>query len=177
MARSIPWPGKRQPPPLIEIVEGGYRVNLGDVEQRVLRQSFFDLRILVNERDASTRRLFPNAYVDQPQLEAEYQQLVGDDLAQSQLAAIDQVEQSIDGKVVDRAGLEQWMRSINAIRLVIGTKLDISEDPERLKRNDPRFAAYQLYDFLGHLLSWILSALREPDWVDPAGPQSTNELP
>jgi len=157
--RAIPWPGRWKVPPLIEAVDGGYRVNLGRLERRVLQQTFDDLRVLLADRDPSTRRLFPNAYVDQPKLEAEYQRLVGDDLADSQLAALDVVEQSIDGSVVDRAGLEQWMRSINAVRLVIGTQLDISEEMGPVAHDDPNFAGYQLYEFLGQMLYWIIAAL------------------
>jgi hypothetical protein len=158
--RGVPWPGRWKVPPLIEAVDGGYRVNLGRLERRVLQQTFDDLRVLLAERDPSTRRLFPNAYVDQPKLEAEYQRLVGEVVA----------EQSIDGAVVDRAGLEQWMRSINAVRLVIGTRLDIAEDMAPVGRSDPDYAGYQLYEFLGQLLYWIIATLSSSPGVDPAAP-------
>ena len=159
MPRGIPLPGRWNPPPLVEAVPNGFRVNLGRLERLVLQQTFDDLRVLLAGRDPSTRRLFPNAYVDNPQQEAEYQRLVGDDLAQSQLDALDVVERSIDGGVISAIELEQWMRSVNAVRLVIGTQLDIGEDDDRPARSDPTYARYGVYDFLTQLLAWIIDAL------------------
>jgi len=157
--RGIPRPGRWGAPPLVEIVDDGYRVNLGRLERLVLQQTFDDLRVLLADNDPSTRRLYPNAYVDDAKLEAEYQRLVGDDLARSQLDALDVVERSIDGSTIDRDELEQWMRSVNAVRLVIGTQLDISEDELHIEPDDPDIDRYMLYDFLTGLLSWIISAL------------------
>jgi len=119
--RRIPWPSGWGPQPLVEPVEGGYRVNLSRIEQRVLQQAFDDLRVMIANDDPSTRRLTPTAHVDDPALDEEYRRMVGDDLRASQLAAFDVVEHSIDGSTVSRDELESWMRSVNAVRLVIGT--------------------------------------------------------
>jgi hypothetical protein len=45
------------------------------------------------------------------------------------------------------------------VRLVIGTRLDISEDMEPVAPTDPDYAGYQLYEFLGQLLYWIIATL------------------
>jgi hypothetical protein len=163
MPRGIPRPGRWTTPPLVEAVADGFRVNLGRLERLVLQQTFDDLRVLLADRDPSTRRLFPSAYVDNPEQEAEYQRLVGDDLARSQLDALDVVERSIDGSVVSATELEQWMRSVNAVRLVIGTQLDITEDDTRPARDDPDYPRYGVYDFLTQLLAWIIDALASGD--------------
>jgi hypothetical protein len=168
MPRGFPWPGRWASPPLVERVDDGYRVNLGRLEQRVLHQAFDDLRALLAEGDPSTRRLFPTAYVDHPRLEAEYRSMVGDDLQRSQLDALDTVERSIEGEVVDRDGLEAWMRSVNALRLVIGTQLDVDENPEPVPVDDPDYARYGVYDFLSQLLAWIVDALAS-EQDPPAG--------
>ena len=169
MPRGIPWPSRWLPPPLVEVVPDGYRVNLGRLERLVLQQTFDDLRVLLADHDPATRRLFPTAYVDDAKRDAEYQELVGDDLARSQLDALDTVERSIDGSVVGRDELEQWMRSVNAVRLVIGTQLDISEDMERVDPSDPDYARYGVYEFLSNLLAWIVATLFE------TGPQPTGD--
>ena len=162
MPRGIPRPS-RWSAPLVEEVPDGYRVNLGRLERLVLQQAFDDLRVMVAERDPATRRLFPNAYADDPAREAEYQRLVGDDLAQSQLAALDVVERSIDGSVVDAEELKQWMRSVNAVRLVIGTQLDVGEDTAPPRRDDPTAPLFGVYEFLTNLLLWIVAALAGAD--------------
>ena len=156
---KIPWPESWRVPPPVEEVEGGYRVNLGRIEQRVLHQTLDDLRELLTERDESTRRLFPRAHADDPALEAEYQQLVGDDLARSQLEAIGVVERTLDGTTVDRDELEQWMRSVNAVRLVLGTQVDVTEDMDPPGPDDPDYAAFGVYEFLTELLAWIIEVL------------------
>ena len=160
MPRRIPWPSGWGPQPLVEPVEGGYRVNLSRIEQRVLQQAFDDLRVMIANDDPSTRRLTPTAHVDDPELDEEYRRMVGDDLRASQLAAFDVVEHSIDGSTVSRDELESWMRSVNAVRLVIGTQLDISEEPQRVDRSDPDYPRYAVYDFLSNLLAWIVDALQ-----------------
>ena len=116
MPRRVPWPSGWGPRPLVEAVDGGYRVTLSRIEQRVLQQAFDDLRVMIVNDDPSTRRLTPTAYVDDPALDEEYRQMIGDDLQASQLAAFDVVEHSIDGSTVSRDELESWMRSVNAVR-------------------------------------------------------------
>ena len=39
-----------------------------------------ELRVMLANHDPATRRLFPTAYVEHPDLDAEYQRMVGDDL-------------------------------------------------------------------------------------------------
>ena len=117
--------------PLVEVVPGGYRVNLAKPEQRVVMETMDELRVMLADHDPATRRLFPTAYVDDPDLDAEYQRLVGDDLRQGQLDALDVVERTIDGQVIDRSEAEAWMRAVNGVRLALGTRLDVGEEPAR----------------------------------------------
>ncbi len=160
MPRRIPWPAGWGPRPLVEAVDDGYRVNLSRIEQRVLQQAFDDLRVMIVNDDPATRRLTPTAYVDDPALDEEYRKMVGDDLRASQLAAFDVVERSIGGSTVTRDELESWMRSVNAVRLVIGTQLDVDEVPHDVDKSDPDYPRYVVYDFLSNLLAWIVDALQ-----------------
>ncbi len=159
MPRGIGWTGRWGIRPIVQRVDGGYQVNLGRIERQVLQQSFDDLRVLLVNEDPTTRRLFPPAYVDQPELEAEFRGLVGDDLVRSRLEAIDLVERTIDGTTVDRDELEAWMRAINSVRLVIGTRLDIGEEAFEVDPDDPDLPLYAVYDFLSSLLGAIVGAL------------------
>jgi len=157
--RGIGWTGRWGILPVVQRVDGGYRVNLGRVERQVLAQSFDELRSLLATKDPAARRLFPTAYVDQPELEAEFRGLVGDDLVRSQLEALDLVERTIDGSTVDRDELEAWMRAINSVRLVIGTRLDIGEEALQVEPDDPDLPLYAVYDFLSSLLAVIVDVL------------------
>jgi len=174
--RRIPWPSGWGPRPLVEAVDGGFRVNLSRIEQRVLQQAFDDLRVMIVNDDPSTKRLTPTAYVDDPALDEEYREMVGDDLQASQLAAFDVVERSIDGSTVSRDELESWMRSVNAVRLVIGTQLDVGEERIEVDKTDPDYPRYVVYDFLSNLLAWIVDALQSTPPPDdpPQGPNDPN---
>ncbi len=122
MPRGFSLAGRMGWLPLVETVPGGYRVNLGRAEQRVVMECLDELRVMLANQDPATRRLFPTAYVTDPELDAEYQQLVGDDLLTGQLEALDIVERTIDGQIVDRGELEAWMRAVNGVRLALGTR-------------------------------------------------------
>ena len=84
---------------------------------------------------------------------------MGDDLVRSQLEALDLVERTIDGSTVDRDELEAWMRAINSVRLVIGTRLDIGEEAFEVEPDDPDLPLYAVYDFLSSLLAVIVDVL------------------
>jgi hypothetical protein len=144
--------------PLVEQVGDGYRVNLGRVEQRIVVDSLDELRVMLANHDPDTRRLFPTAYPDDAERDAEYHQLVNDELLQGQLDALDTVERTVDGQTMDRDDLEAWMRAINSVRLALGTRLDISEedsgeiDPDAPDAHD-RLAYYLLTGILGATLA------------------------
>ena len=54
-----------------------------------------------------------------------------------------------------------WMRALNEVRLVLGTRLDVSEegDERPLDDTDPRWEAFAVYDYLTHLQAEIVEAL------------------
>lgn len=152
--------------------DGLFEVNLS-ADQRDFLRSFLDqLRDLLLADDPNLRRLFPVAYADDPKQDAEYQELVHGQLIEARFAAIETVEGTLDATEVDEAVLTGWMQSINALRLVLGTVLDVSEEPRELDPDDPGFEAYVLYEELGWLLGHIVMALTEalPDVPDEPVP-------
>ena len=50
------------------------------------------------------------------------------------------------------------MRSINDVRLVLGTVLDIDDDADEVAVDDTNAATYQAYEVLGFLLDAVVSA-------------------
>ncbi len=77
--------------------------------------------------DPSLRRLFPPAYIDDPEGEAEYRRLMGDDLLQGRQAALDTMAATVDATELDE-GQITVLSCLNDLRLVLGTQLDVSED-------------------------------------------------
>jgi len=147
--------------PFRRLRDGRFEINLS-TDQRDFLRSFLDqLRDLLLADDPNLKRLFPVAYADDAEMDAAYQQLVHGQLIEARFAAIETVEATLDATQVDEAQLTGWMQSINSLRLVLGTVLDVSEEPPDLGPDDPRFEPYVLYEELGWLLGHIVAALTD----------------
>ena len=147
--------------------KGDFELRLPDAERRLLGALVPQLRAALSEgevaSDPTLRRLFPTAYPDYPELDREYHGLVHDDLLARRRAALDTVEATVDATRVDEEALLAWMAAVNDLRLVLGTRLDVSEesdldpDPE-----DPDAGPLAVYAYLGFLLESIVVALGDP---------------
>jgi hypothetical protein len=159
-------------PPVRRRSDGRYDIALDEIERRVLRITLDQLRDLLLSDDGLLRRLFPPAYLQDPDRDKDYQQLMKGELIESRFAAIETMEETLDEKIVDEAALTRWMQAINSLRLVIGTRLDVSETPELPDRDDPDYQLHVLYEefgwLLGHIVRALTTALPEP--TDP-GPE------
>ena len=144
--------------------DGSIEVRLGDVEREVLGDVLGQLRdaLLADTDDALLRRLFPPAYADDPEKEAGFRALARDELLEARLAALDEVDAALAEPRMDPDRAGSFMRSCNALRLVLGTRLDVSEDdPGPVDPGDPDAPAHALYEFLGYLLEGTVSSLSD----------------
>ena len=138
-------------------------VDLPEDEQEMLAHVLPQLRELVmGESDPALRRLSPPARPDDDEAETFYRQMVTDDLLQSRLEAIEIVEQGIGGTELDDEGVSAWMHSLNALRLVLGERLDVdiigNDALEDLPDDDDRVGIVALYEWLGWLLEQLVAA-------------------
>ena len=135
------------------------------------------------------KRLFPTAYHNDAAHDDEYRRLTHGDLADAHLRAIDDAVILLQpNRVFNIAELERFVRAINAMRLVLGTVLDVSEDGEGKRESqddalggergngkgdsdgdsaddretDPASLQREVYDYLGWLLYSSLDQLRMP---------------
>ena len=140
---------------------GEFVVKLSDDERTLLRRLPAELAELLKTDDPSLRRLFPPAYADEPDREAEYRRLMGDDLLASHSEALTVMEATIDSERLAEVELMGWLRAINSLRLVLGTRLDVSEDmyDTAMDPEDPRAGAFALYSYLGWLEEEVVEAL------------------
>ncbi len=90
------------------------------------------LRDLLEHEDPSSdpamARLFPPAYADDPIRNLEYERFAGDDLTAGRLAALDRMEATIDADRLTEDDVLAWLSVCNDLRLVLGTRLDITEE-------------------------------------------------
>jgi hypothetical protein len=134
-------------------------------EREVLRALPTQLREILDTDDPSLRRLHPPAYQDDPERDAEYRRLVRDDLLRQRLQALEVMEATIDAGTLDQEQMTAWLGAINDFRLVLGTRLDVTEEmyQEGIPPEDPRAATFALYQYLGWLEEQVVSALAGHD--------------
>lgn len=154
--------------PPVRAKGGGFVVALGNDESSLIMRLIDELRSLLTDPEPDERalglleRLFPVAHHDDPELEAEYQRLMREELVQSKLSAFDIVDEALSGDgVVDEGQLLAVMQSVNSIRLVLGTMLGVTDDPDA-DEVDPGLedsAEYHLYSYLSWLLEHCVRAL------------------
>lgn len=107
-------------------------------------------------------RLFPVAHPDDPDAEAEYQRWMRSELIESKLAAFKIVTGALDDDTpLDEGGMVAFMQSINSIRLVLGSMLQVSDEPDapEVMPGFENSKEYHLYGYLSWLLEWSVQAL------------------
>ena len=150
--------------PLAPMPDGTYLVLLSPTERQVLAQVCAELRAALDDDtdDPSFRRLFPAAYAQDPELQQFFEQMTRGELTDTRVAALTVMADTAGNDVLTAEEIESWMLATNALRLVLGTRLDLSEDDDldRIEPDDPNLAAYVLYGFLSELLGSIVTCLR-----------------
>jgi hypothetical protein len=108
-----------------------------------------------------TRRLFPPAYPGQDLARAEqdYRALVDTALINHHRQACAVLARTAHDDTLTGAELEAWLSAIGSMRLVLGTRLDVSEDMEAPDPEDPGAPEYALYELLGQLQFLIIEVL------------------
>ena len=73
------------------------------------------------------------------------------------------LEQTVDRESLSEAELAGWARAINALRLVVGTILDVDEDLdiEAIADDHPDVERYAVYSYLSFLLETAVAALSD----------------
>jgi hypothetical protein len=142
--------------------KGDFEVRLPADERELLRSVAPQLRQMLDGdlADPTLRRLFPTAYAQDAERDREYHALVRDDLADRRRAAVDTLVATLDETRLSEEQLLAWMGSINDLRLVLGTRLDVSEETDlAADPSDPEAPLLALYAYLGFLLEAIVAAL------------------
>jgi hypothetical protein len=139
--------------------KGEIRLRLPEHEQAVLRRVAASTRaLLADGDDPALRRLFPPAY-DDPELEQEYRELTGGQLASGRDRALQHLEATVDHKVLSAQDADLWLRALNDVRLVLGTRLDVTEDLDwDVAPEDPRAPDLALYAYVSWLQEQLVAA-------------------
>ena len=98
--------------------------------------------------DPAVARLFPDAYsAADGDLAEEYRRLMTDDLRERHRAALETLAAGSRADRIDEGELYAWMTALTHLRLVLGTRMGITEDSNP-PIDDPAFGVYSY-------LSWL----------------------
>lgn len=106
------------------------------------------------------RRLYPAAYLDDPEATREFDAIVRDDLTAERMRAIDTMADTIEATSLSEDQLGAWLAAINDVRLVLGVRLHVSEEsvPEDFA-GGPEESAFATYVYLSYLEEEVVRAL------------------
>jgi hypothetical protein len=118
--------------------------------------------------DPALERLSPAAHPDDPLRELEFEQLAGDDLAAGRLADLRELRATAGADVLDEEQVLAWLRTLNNLRLVLGTRLDVTEESgvEDFAGDETSSSAFELYGALTMIQGELLLAI-DPEAVEP----------
>jgi hypothetical protein len=141
---------------------GGVELRLSREERSLLAGVVAELRALLEGApgDPSLRRLFPPAY-DEAEDESAYRDLMGGELLEGRLAALELVAQTLERERLSADEADAWLRALNDLRLVLGTRLDVREDTfaDELRRDETRAPGLAIYAYLSWMQEQLISAL------------------
>ncbi len=141
---------------------GGVELRLSRDERSLLAGLAAELRALLDgaPSDPSLRRLFPPAYDDDDD-ERAYRDLMGGELLDGRRAALELIADTVDRDRLTAEEADTWLRALNDLRLVLGTRLDVQEDTFATEPDlsDPRGHALAVYAYLSWIQEQLIEAL------------------
>ena len=147
--------------------KGDFVLRIPTGERELLKTLPEQLRTLLSEGsadDPGLRRLFPPATMDDPRIDAEFDRLMRDELLAERARSLETMERTLDADRLSEEELIAWLSAVNDLRLVIGVRLDVTEettaaDFSALADDDPRVQSYALYSYLTFLEEHVIGAL------------------
>ena len=110
--------------------------------------------------DPALARLFPDGYSEDEHASADFRRFTEQDLRAQKVAALVSAQQTLihwQGKAnIAPEQAQDWLKALNDLRLVLGTRLEITEVAQRDLDQDP---AMHLYNYLTYLQGTLIDAI------------------
>jgi hypothetical protein len=141
--------------------KGDFELRIPEPEREVLRRLPAQLLEIHGSDDPILERLFPAAYPDDAEHEREFRDMTHDDLRRQREDALQVMSRTIEAERLSEEELLAWLSAINDARLVLGLRLDVTEelDISRIPDDDPRASMFGLYGYLTWLEEQAVGAL------------------
>jgi hypothetical protein len=117
--------------------------------------------------DPVLARLLPDAYSDDPEAAGEFRKYTEPALRSAKYEVARQMLDTLPeagGRIqLTKEQALAWLKALNDVRLALGVRLGVTEEFEeqwgRLKPDDPQWAAYEVYAWLGAVQESLVQAL------------------
>jgi hypothetical protein len=106
-----------------------------------------------------TSGLFPTVSED-AETQEDYSRLVGAELLEGRRRALATIRATVGRDSLTAEDAESWLTGLNALRLVLGTRLDVSEEePLLLNQSDARAYETAVYLYLSSLQEQLVDEM------------------
>jgi len=117
--------------------------------------------------DPVLARLLPDGYRDDPEAAGEFRKYTESGLRSAKQETAQEMLDTLPeagGKVqLTHDQAQAWLKALNDVRLALGVRLGVTEEFEeqwgRLAADDPQWAAYEVYAWLGAVQESLVQAL------------------
>jgi hypothetical protein len=117
--------------------------------------------------DPVLARLLPDGYRDDPDASQEFRKYTEPGLRSAKQQAAQEMLDTLPeagGKIqLTHDQAQAWLKALNDVRLALGVRLNVTEEFEeqwsRLAADDPQWAAYEVYAWLGAVQESLVQAL------------------
>lgn len=111
--------------------------------------------------DPALARLFPDGYSDDEHASADFRRFTEQDLRAQKITALTSVRNALEnwtGKsTVSAQQAQDWLKALNDLRLVLGTRLEITDEAEiDFDADEP---GIHLYNYLTYLQGTLIDSL------------------
>lgn len=138
-----------------------FTVELPERAVALIETMCVELESLLGSDSPLLERLFPPPYGDDAERNEGYAVLAGPELVEHRLDALSTVRTVMHSETVTEQQFMAWMRSLNDMRLVLGTMIGITDDHGHPEVSPELTQAFEVYEFIGGLLELTVEALTE----------------
>jgi hypothetical protein len=148
--------------------DDGFAVRLPQPARELLGSIAEQMRTVLTgstaDDDPAVARLFPQAYPDDPMRTIEFEHVAAEDLQRDRLSRFDVLARTADARWLTDEQMHDWMRAINDARIVLGVRLDVTEEMtfDEVEDDPERAESFRTYAYLSALLETIVHALGDP---------------
>ncbi len=147
---------------IIKLEGGLLSIHFDEIEKEILNDLTQDLLVKLGNEDpqALISRLFPEAILNQPDLDSEYRAMTAHQLANSHRKALEALNLLTSEKETSLDDLILVIKGLNIIRLELGEELDIDDDSESPPADDSNYyRLWMIFQYLGQILSQCVEEL------------------